>query len=199
MRKKLFLLGSIILLISSFILINQLQNKNFTVFNDVSEEKAQNLRNSLNEVDKLNFTALLCNGTRVPFDDLEKTFYVPLDMESEKWEKLEFISGQAEYQLIFLQDITDYDKQTVIAEGKRFPVIVYDGSLWTTYYIVFSGLPIIDLATSEGFWSEEISGTAVFYDTDFTFYGTKSEHADCNLCVLIYFVFICYFISYFIC
>lgn len=175
MRKKLFLLGSIFLLISSFILINQLQNKNFTVFNDVSEEEAQNLKNSLNEVDKLNFTALLCNGTRVPFDDLEKTFYVPLDMESEKWEKLEFISGQAEYQLVFLQDVTDYNKQTVIAEGKRFPVIVYDGSFWTTYYIVFSGLPIIDLATSEGFWSEEISGTAVFYDTDFTFYGAKQS------------------------
>lgn len=175
MRKKLFMLGSILLLISSFVLINQLQNKNFTVFNEVSEAQTENLKNSLNEAEKLAFTALLCNETRVPFDDLEKTFYVPLDMENKKWEKLEFISGQPEYRILFPEDVTDYDKQTVIAQSKRFPVLVYDGSFWSEYYIIFSGLPIIDLATNEGFWSEEITGTAVFYDTNFTFYGTEQS------------------------
>lgn len=175
MRKRLFMLGSILLLISSFVLINQLQNKNFTVFNDVSAEETQVLKNSFQERDKLNFTALLCNETRVPFDDLEKTFYVPLDMENEKWEKLEFVSGQPEYQILFSEDVTDYDKQTAIAEGKRFPITVYDGSVWSEYYVVFSGLPIIDLATNEGFWAEEITGTAVFYDTNFTFYGTDES------------------------
>lgn len=175
MRKKLLMLGSVIMLLGSFILINQLQNKNFTVFNTVSAEEVQSLQSALCEVDKLQFTALLCNETRVPFDDLEKTFYVPLDMEEKKWEKLEFISGQPEYQIMFSEDVTDYDKQAAIAEGKKFPLTVYDGSSWAVYYVVFSGLPIIDLATNEGFWSENITGTAVFYNTNFTLYGTESS------------------------
>lgn len=169
------MLGSIFLLISSFILINQLQNKNFTVFNTVSETVTEKLQSTLTEVDRLEFTALLCNETRVPLDDAEKTFYVPLDMEDDQWEKLEFISGQPEYQILFSEDVTDYDKKTVISEGKKFPITVYNGNSWATYYVVFSGLPIIDLATNEGFWSEEITGTAVFYDTNFTLYGTQQS------------------------
>lgn len=178
MSKKMFMLGSIILLISSFVLVNRLQNKNFTVFNTVSEEGVQQLQSTLNEVDKFNFTALLCNEIRLPFDDPEKTFYVPLNMESEKWEKLEFISGQPEYQILFSEDVTNYEKKTVIANGKKFPITVYDGVSWSTYYVVFSGVPIIDLATNEGFWHEEITGTVVFYDTNFTQYGT--EQSDYN-------------------
>ena len=175
MKKNLLMLISLFLLVGSFILINQLQNKNFTVFNHVSEEDVRNVQTSLGEVDKLNFTALLCNEIRIPFDDLEKTFYVPLDMENEKWEKLEFVSGQPEYTILFSEDVTEADKQTVIAEGKKFPMIVYDESSWSEYYIVFSGLPVIDLATNEGFWAEEITGTAVFYDTNFTLHGTKQS------------------------
>ena len=175
MRKKLFMLGSFFLLISSFVLINQLQNKNFTVFNTVSEEGVRTLQSTLTETDKLGFTALLCNETRVPLDDAEKTFYVPLDMETDKWEKLEFVSGQPEYQILFSEDVTDYDKQTAISEGKKFSFMVYDGSSWATYYVVFSGLPIIDLATNEGFLTEEITGTAVFYDTNFALYGTQQS------------------------
>ena len=53
MRKKLFMLGSFFLLISSFVLINQLQNKNFTVFNTVSEEGVRTLQSTLTETDKL--------------------------------------------------------------------------------------------------------------------------------------------------
>ena len=178
MNKKQFMLVSMIMLISSFVLINRLQNKNFTVFNTVSEEGVQQLQSALNEVEKFNFTALLCNEIRLPFDDPEKTFYVPLNMESEKWEKLEFVSGQPEYQILFSEDVTDYKKKTVIAAGKKFPITVYDGTSWATYYVVFSGVPIIDLATNEGFWNEEITGTVVFYDTNFTQYGT--EQSDYN-------------------
>lgn len=175
MRKKLFLLGSIFLLISSFVLINQLQKKNFTVFNTVSQEEVHRLQSTLTETEKFSFTALLCNEIRVPFDDTEKTFYVPLNMEQESWEKLEFISGQPEYRILFGEDVTEYDKREVIAEGKKFPITVYDSTSWATYYIVFSGLPIIDFATNEGFWAEEITGTAKFYDTNFTLHGTTES------------------------
>lgn len=176
MRKKLLVLGSVLLLISSFLLINSLQKSNFTLFNQVSTKKVETVQTKLPEKAELDFTALLCNETRVPFDDESNTFYVPLDMETDQWEKLEFISGQQEYGILFSEDITTYDKQTVIADGKKFPFTVYDSNSWATYYVVFTGLPIIDLATNEGLYAtEEITGTAVFYDTDFSLHGTQQS------------------------
>ena len=176
MRKKLLMLGSMILLIGSYFLINQLQDSNFTVFNTISMDKMSGIQSSLTEKEELEFTALLCNEIRVPFDEITNTFYVPVDMEDDTWEKMEFISGQQEYKILFSEDITENDKQKVIAEGKKFDLLVYDDSYWANYHIVFSGLPVIDLATNEGFYSsEKITGTAVFYDTDFTVHGIQQS------------------------
>lgn len=176
MRKKLFMLISLFLLISSFILINQFQLKNFAVFNTVNPKYAEEVKESLRKAEELGFTALLCNEVRVPFDDAANTFYVPLDMEEEQWEKLEFISGQPEYQILFEKDITNEVKSDVIAGGDRFALLVFDEECWAEYYVTFTGLPIIDLATNEGFYSaEQITGTAMFYDTDFTLRGTQQS------------------------
>lgn len=176
MRKKILVLGSILLLIGSYFLINQLQDSNFTVFNTVSVDKIENIQDTLEKKEELNFTALLCNEIRVPFDDATNTFYVPLDMETQKWEKLEFISGQPEYSVLFQEDVTRYEKQDVIASGQGFDLIVYDQSSWSEYQVVFSGLPIIDLATNEGFYAaEEITGTVSFYDVDFSLHGIQQS------------------------
>lgn len=175
MTKKALAIISFWGLIISYILINRLQVSNFTVFNNVSEEDTVTIKNTLCESERLSFTALLCNEIRIPFDDEGKTFYVSLDMEETLWETLKFESGQAEYQVMFQEDITKYDKQKLISQGKKIPIIIYDDSQWATYYVVFSGLPLIDLATEEGFWLEEIQGNAVFYDVDFSKNGTKES------------------------
>ena len=75
MRKKLLVLGSIFMLLGSFLLINRLQKSNFTIFNQVSEEQVESIKNTLQEEAELSFTALLCNEIRVPFDDATNTFY----------------------------------------------------------------------------------------------------------------------------
>ena len=176
MRKKLLVLGSIFLLAGSFLLINRLQKSNFTLFNQVLAEKTDDVKSTLTEKSELDFTALLCNEIRVPFDDATNTFYVPLDMESSDWEKLEFVSGQPEFLVAFEEDVTLKDKKELIASGEKIDLIVYDQEVWSNYYVVFSGMPIIDLATNEGFYAaEEITGTATFFDTDFTLHGTKES------------------------
>ena len=80
MRKRFLVLGSILMLLGSFLLINRLQVKNFTVFNQVSPKRVEEVKSSLNRVEELSFTALLCNEIRVPFDDATNTFFVPLNM-----------------------------------------------------------------------------------------------------------------------
>ena len=41
MRKRFLVLGSILMLLGSFLLINRLQVKNFTVFNQVSPKRVE--------------------------------------------------------------------------------------------------------------------------------------------------------------
>ena len=176
MKKIMCMLVSIFMFIGSFILINRLQMKNFTVFNKVSSETIETVKEGLEEKQELEFTALLCNEIRVPFDDASNTFFVPLDMENEQWETLKFTSGQKEYQLLFYEDVTSKKKSEVIANGEPLEMIVYSADSWAEYEVIFSGLPIIDLATNEGFnAAEEITGTAVFFDTDFSLHGTETS------------------------
>ena len=176
MSKKLLMLGCIILLISSFLLINRVQTDNFTLFNSVSKDRVEEIKSTLQEQSELGFTALLCNEIRVPFDDRTNTFFVPLDMSRSEWETLKFTSGQQEFGVLFQENITKSDKKQVIADGTKVNLLVYDQNYWSNYYLVFTGLPIVDLATNEGFYAaEEITGSAVFYDTDFTRHGTKQS------------------------
>lgn len=176
MKKILYMLMSVFLLIGSFILINQLQEKNFAVFNKVSSESIEAVKETREEKQELPFTALLCNEIRVPFDDTANTFFVPVNMETEQWETMKFESGQQEFRILFEEDITDKKKSDVIAKGELLDLIIYSADSWAEYHVTFTGLPVIDLATNEGFYvAEEITGTAVFFDTDFLVHGTQNS------------------------
>ena len=176
MKKILYMLMSILLLIGSFILINQLQQKNFTVFNNISADEITFIKEQKQEVEEIGFTALLCNEIRVPFDEATNTFFVPVDMNTEKWESMKFESGQPEIQILFKEDITEEKKKEVIASGKKQELFVYSSESWAEYYVTFTGLPIIDLATNEGFYAaENITGQVVFFDTDFLVHGTQQS------------------------
>lgn len=178
MKKKLVIFVSILVFMGSFIFINRLQVKNFAVFNNVSSEQIDSIKEHRIRVKELGFTALLCNEIRVPFDEATNTFFVPIDMETEQWETMKFESGQLGFQILFSEDITDKKKSEVIAKNEKVELFVYSDEKCAEYYVTFTGLPIIDLATNEGFYaSENITGSAVFFDTDFTVHGVqKSEY-----------------------
>ena len=171
MTKKITMLSSIVLLIVSLIFLKNLHETSFELMNTMSVEKAEEIRKTRMFRAKLEFSCLLCNDERVPFDDSSKTFYVPLDNQDAEWEELRFTSGQAEYKIAFLENIVKFDKQNAIAKGDKYEIIVFDDEEWSKYYVVFSGLPVIDFSTAEGFYSENITGTVVFYDTDFVTNG----------------------------
>ena len=181
MKKKLIMLGSILLLTGFFLFLNYINNMSFSLLNQVSAEKAEQIIAERTENPELGFSCLLCNEMRVPFDDAGKTFYVSLDMEEPAWETLSFLSGQPEYSILFSEDPMQYDKQKFIAEGSKIPILVYTDTEYASYFLAFSGLPMIDLTTDVGMWQENIEGTAVFYDTDFTINGVKESGYNAHL------------------
>lgn len=181
MKKKLIMLGSILLLAACFLFSNYLKNQSFSLLNQVSKEMTEQIKAARKESDALDFSCLLCNDVRVPFDDAGKLFYISLDMESDEWETLSFMSGQPEYKILFSENLIRYDKKEMIASGKKIPLLVYNDTEYATYYLTFSGLPLIDLTTDVGMWQENIEGTAVFYDTDFSSNGVKESSYNAHL------------------
>ena len=175
MKKKLIVLGSILLLISCFIFSQNYESRSFSMLNEVSKDLAEEIRETRKKVSALEFSCLLCNEIRVPFDSQSKTFYVSVDMEKREWEKFGFLSGQPEYEIVFPEDLFQRKKEDVIAKGERFQVFVYDETQYAEYGIVFTGLPVMDLSTDVGIWQENIQGTVVFYDTDFVVHGVKES------------------------
>ena len=175
MKKKLIMLGSILLLAGCFLFSNYTNNKSFSLMNQVSEENAMRVKASRTEKSVLDFSCLLCNDVRVPFDSAGKTFYISLNMEEEAWEKMSFMSGQPEYEILFLEDLMQNDKKEMIATGEKVPLIVYNDTEYAYYFLNFTGLPLIDLSTDVGMWQENIEGRMMFYDTDFTVHGVKES------------------------
>lgn len=170
MKKK-----NILIIVSGFFFLSIIlgififQGYFYKLFNRVSIQKIEQIESTLDKCDELAFSALLCNEIRVPFDDVSNTFYVPLNMKDDCWEKIKFISGQPEYKILLTQDFTEKNKSDLIANGERIPILVYDDICWAEYNLVFTGMPIINLTTNEGFYCENgPAGMASFYDIDFS-------------------------------
>lgn len=181
MRKRLLVFLSVLMLFGCLIVFQNLNDTSFASLNEVSAKRAEKIQKNLRKTYQTDFSCLLCNDIRVPFDDDSNTFYVPLDKESGEWETLLFSSGQPEYSILFTEDIMQLDKQEAIAGGRKISLVVYNENTWAQYFVVFTGLPIIDLATAEGFYSENITGNAVFYNTDFTKHGVISSEYNAHI------------------
>ena len=117
MKKKLIMLGSIILLAGCLLFLKNYRSMSFSMLNQVSAEKAEELMRTRRWTYETDFSCLLCNDTRVPFDSRQKTFYVSLDMQDALWETMSFMSGQPEYEILFPEDIFQYDKTTIFEAG----------------------------------------------------------------------------------
>lgn len=167
---------SAVLILLVLLFTRGLQNIKFTLFNPVSAAKAEEIWQSRTRVERFEFGSLLCNGIQVPVDYVEKTFYIPLNMENDEWETLEFTSGNPEYQLIFSEDFTKYDKKQLLKDNADIEFLVYTDTEFSTYHIRFTGLPVIDISTRSGIENQkEIAGHAVFYDTNFSAQGIVSS------------------------
>jgi hypothetical protein len=181
MKKKLIMLASILLLAGCLIFLQNYESRSFQMLNTVSEQLAEEIKNTRTQASDMDFSCLLCNEMRLPFDSNGKNFYISVDMNTREWEELSFQSGQEGYQLVFPKDLLQYDKQNYIAAGSGLPVIVYDEAQYAEYTLIFTGLPVIDLTTDVGIYQENIQGDVVFYDTNFSNHGIMQSKYKAHL------------------
>lgn len=176
MHKRYIVMISTMLMVAAFLLIKGIQEHAFVFFNPVSEAIADEIWTEKVRVERFDFQSLLCNGIQIPMDVADKTFYVPLNMESDEWETMEFSSGDPNYLICFSEDFTKINKKDLIASGEGIEFLVYNEQQFSTYHLVFTGLPMIELTTTDGVEGQQnIGGDAVFYHTDFSENGIKES------------------------
>lgn len=168
MRKKLFLLlANIILLLGLAGYFWYSSGQTEAISCPVAGEKKLESVRATMELTKDNIlTDLRFNQVSLVQDVASGTFYLPLDMEQEQWEDGELTSGQSEVTLLFAEDFSRVDKQTAIAQGKAYEFLAVKGNTYRSYYLVFTGLPIISIETEETPDTEVFGGTVRFWEAD---------------------------------
>ncbi len=181
MKKKITLLISLLMFAGVTVFAFYYQQQKNYILNRISAEEAEELMKERSAEEPLGFSCLLCNGTRMPFDSAGRTFYVPVDMDVSDWETFAFMSGEPGYEILFFEDFLQEDKQALVKSGNGVPVLVYTAEAYEIFEIIFTGLPLIDLATNEGLGGETFTGNAMFYGTDFSDAGVKESLVDAHV------------------
>lgn len=126
--------------------------------------EAARLKDSCSEAAEPFFAELLFSGEKLPFDRNTSTFYLPLDMEQEKWETGELASGLGDVRLLFEEEFTKTSKQEAIREGKAFRFYAVKGTEYQECYLLITGLPILSIETTETADTGVFGGTLCYWD-----------------------------------
>jgi len=110
----------------------------------------------------------LCfRGEELACDRETGTWYLPVDMDSESWEKGTFTAFGEDIQVLPLIDYTILDKKTLVSEGERVPFLAWkeEEAVCTRVHVVFTGLPVVRMETDADLDIDTVfAGNMVVYD-----------------------------------
>ncbi len=129
-----------------------------------TEEEIRELKETHEKALEPFFTRLAFSGEALPMDRETSTFYLPLNMESEAWERGSLTSLDGEVDLIFEERFAASDKQEAVREGKCFRFYAVRGGEYQECFLTVTGLPMIAIETEETADTEVFGGTAYFWD-----------------------------------
>lgn len=115
------------------------------------------------------FTELFFSGEKLPYDRLTSTFYLPLNIETKRWETGELSSGSGEVRLLFEEDFAKESKQEAIREGKAFRFYALRGTEYQECFLIATGLPVLSIETTETADTGVFGGMLYYWDA-------KSKH-----------------------
>lgn len=139
-------------------------------------EKLEKIRLGCEPATENILTDLRFNQVSLVQDTATGTFYLPLDIENANWESGEITSGQEDVEIVFGQAFTRDDKLTAIREGTPYEFLAIQGNRCRSYYLVFTGLPIVSIETEETAETDIFGGTIRFWEAD-----SKREWAYSNI------------------
>ena len=109
-------------------------------------------------------TALKMNGVPLAYDAAENTFYCTLGLEDgEAWPELRLTApGAKGVRLMFADDYTYDWRSEAVAEGYAYQVLAYTETAFGYFDLVFTGLPIVQLAAEAPITGEDTQAQFTF-------------------------------------
>ena len=141
-----------------------------------TKEEIAQLLATHREAEEPFFTDLAFSGEKLPYDEESSVFYLPLDMETEGWERGELASAAPGVSLVFEEDFTASDKQEAIRTGARFRFYAVQGEEYQECWLTATGLPVVSIETEASPDMEVFGGSVYFWDS-----GTKAGWASSSI------------------
>ena len=127
------------------------------------------------------FTELAFSGEKLPYDRDSSVFYLPLNMETEEWERGELSSAAPDVSLVFEEDFTAADKQEAVRNGTRFRFYAVRGEEYQECWLTATGLPVISIETETTPDMEVFGGSVYFWDSSTKTDWTSSSILEANI------------------
>jgi len=131
-----------------------------------TEQEIAEMKARCVEAQEAFFSELAFSGEKLVYDKNTATFYLPLDMDQEKWETGTLTSLAADVSLLFEDDFTKTEKQEAIRQGSAFRFYAVRGEEYQECYLTATGLPIISIETGETAETGAFGGMAYFWDSE---------------------------------
>ncbi len=108
----------------------------------------------------------LCfRGEELACDRESNVWYLPVDMDCAQWEAGTFTAFGDEIRILPLVDYTALDKQEVVAEGRRIPLLAWKDESCASIQVVFTGVPVVRMETGADLDVDTVfAGSVVFYE-----------------------------------
>ena len=157
MKKKLFFGMNLVLLllVAVFFLSQHTAAQMFPRFSDKAIHK---INKNFIVTDKDILEVLRYNGKELPFDAEKGIFYLPLSMDDPDWEQGAITSGTKGCEITFLSDVEAQSKEELMANGTEIPFLAVSGNTYRQYALVITGLPVIEITTTEAPAEEDGEG-----------------------------------------
>lgn len=131
----------------------------------LGEKKAQTIEEKLNQQSDAMKFDLMFAGETLAYDSAGKTFFLPLSMETEVWEKGGFEASDG-VQVWFAEDFTKESKLALMSENRAIPFYAVVGDQCEKFYLKLTGLPVLSFTgTNQVTENGELLYELVLYDT----------------------------------
>ena len=149
MKKKILLAVNVLLLAAVVICLIRITDGSGGMFPRISSKAVDKIKKNFMVTDEDILEVLSYNGRELPCDEDSGIFYLPLSMYEDAWENGRLSSGTEGVDIAFLSDVEKESKSELMKEGTRIPFYAFNGREYREYYLVITGLPVMELTTLE--------------------------------------------------
>lgn len=152
-KKKVFLAGSILVLlfVSASCVLTDMKTR--MQYHYLTPERQEKLISKMNPDEDMNFS-LCFKQVKLPCNESERTFYLPVEKDSDVWEEGSF-GATDDVEVFFLQDFKKENKSALVSGNAAIPFLAVSKKGYMICYLKLTGMPMIsfegtDLTAEDG-------------------------------------------------